>query len=86
MTIVVLPTCLAPLKMSGLCRSSCFHASNLLNILRLNIPYLFEFMGKDTSFLSQISGKSYKFLLQIMGNMASVLLQIMGNRASVFVA
>ena len=57
---------------------SFFHASNLLNILRLNIAFVL-ILGKDTTFLSQISGNSYKFLLQIMGNMTSVLLQISGK-------
>lgn len=55
------------------------HASNLLNILRLNIVFVL-IHGQRYNFLSQISGNSYKFLLQIMGNMASVLLQISGKR------
>lgn len=50
-----------------------FHASNLLNILRLNIAFVL-IHGQRYNFLSQISGNSYKFLLQIMGNMTSVLL------------
>jgi hypothetical protein len=39
---------------------SFLHASNLLNILRLNIVFVL-IHGQRYNFLSQISGNSYKF-------------------------
>ncbi len=45
-TTVVLPTCLAPLMMSGLCLSSRFQASNLSSIVRLNISVCFKSVAK----------------------------------------
>ncbi len=45
-TTVVLPTCLAPLMMSGLCLSSRFQASNLSSIVRLNKSLCFKSVAK----------------------------------------
>ena len=49
---------------------SCFHASNLLKMSRLNIVVCFKSWAKIHYFLFQIMGNNALFLFQIMGNAA----------------